>query len=217
MIRIVLTFWVALACVSLASSQELAPSLKLSFGTTKKAVVAAFGKPFGPFAVAPGDDNAVIGAPTGRWDVYHLAVSPDRMYVTIVHFGAGSNGGSDSAKVVDALMLMPAGTTTVSQILRDQPEFAAVCKTIWPCPQNAYPLADRFKRIIHPRSRSSGGGNVEIGLIDFQGGGKGGKTVPSFFQAFHPPAFPSPASAAAFIMRQPASLCSHSSFQTPQG
>lgn len=130
MIRIVLTLCVTLVCGPLVSSQELAPSLKLSIGTPKAAVVAAFGKPFEPFAVTSGDDNAVIGAPIGRWDVYHLTVSPDRMYVTIIHFRAGSNNGSDSAKVVDALMLMPAGRTTVSQILRDQPEFAAVCSAI---------------------------------------------------------------------------------------
>lgn len=130
MIRIVLILCLVLACGSLASSQELAPTLKLSIGTPKTAVVAAFGKPFGPFAVASGDDNAVIGAPIGRWDVYHLTASHDRMYVTIVHFGPDSNGGSEPAKVVDALMLMPAGTTTVSQILRDQPEFAAVCSAI---------------------------------------------------------------------------------------
>ena len=130
MIRTVFTLFVVLASCSFVSSQEFAPSLKLSIGTSRAAIASAFGKPFGPFLVASDDDNAAIGAPIGRWDVYHLTAAPDRMYVTIVHFGIGSNDGSNSAKIVDAIMLMPAGAATVAQVLKDQPEFRAVCSAI---------------------------------------------------------------------------------------
>jgi hypothetical protein len=101
--------------------------LKLNIGTPKAAVAAAFGKRFGLFKVVSDDDNGKIGVPTGLWDVYHLTAPPDRMYVTIVHFGIPPTS-SASVEVVDALMLMPAGTSTVSQILKDQPAFASICK-----------------------------------------------------------------------------------------
>ena len=97
-----------------------APSSKLSIGTPKSSVDAAFGKRFGPFRVETNDDNASIGVPTGVWDVYHLTTPPDRMNVSIVHFGTN--------QLIDSLMLMPAGTTSVAQILADQPAFASVCR-----------------------------------------------------------------------------------------
>jgi len=97
-----------------------APSSKLSIGTPKSSVDAAFGKRFGPFRVEANDDNASIGATTGVWDVYHLTAPHDRMYVTIVHFGTN--------QLIDSLMLMPAGKTSVAQIMADQPAFASVCK-----------------------------------------------------------------------------------------
>lgn len=98
-----------------------APSSKLSIGTPKSTVDAAFGKRFGPFRVEAGDYSASIGVPAGVWDVYHLTAPPDRMYVTIVHFGA--------YQLIDSLMLMPAGKTNVAQIMADQPAFASVCKS----------------------------------------------------------------------------------------
>jgi hypothetical protein len=97
-----------------------APSSKLSIGTPKSSVDAAFGKRFGPFKVEANDENASIGVVAGSWDVYHMTAPPDRMYVTIVHFGTD--------QLVDSLMLMPAGKTSVAQIMADQPAFASVCK-----------------------------------------------------------------------------------------
>lgn len=82
----------------------------------------------GLFKVVPDDDNARIGVPTGLWDVYHLTAPPDRLYVTIVHFGVGSRGSSDPSQVLDSLMLEPADRVTVSQVLKDQPAPASVCK-----------------------------------------------------------------------------------------
>jgi hypothetical protein len=126
--RVVLGLCAVFICISLLSSQEPSPSLKLSIGTPKSAVAAAFGKRFGPFSVAPGDDNALVGVPTGLWDVYHLTALPDRVYVTIVHFGTQSTSSSAQAQFVDSLMLMPADATTVDQVLKDQPAFASVCE-----------------------------------------------------------------------------------------
>jgi len=123
------TVCAVLVSANLLPSQEPAPTLKLSVGTPMSVVAAAFGKPFGPFAVAAGDDNAMVGAPTGRWDVYHLTAPSDRMYVTMVHFGMRPSAESDSAKAVDALMVTPTGTTTVLQLLKDQPAFASACNT----------------------------------------------------------------------------------------
>jgi hypothetical protein len=97
-----------------------APSSKLSLGTPKSSVEAAFGKRIGPFKVEANDVNSSIGVPTGVWDVYHLTAPPNRMYVTMVHFGTN--------QLIDSLMLMPAGKTTVAQIMADQPAFASVCK-----------------------------------------------------------------------------------------
>jgi hypothetical protein len=108
-------------------SQEPAPSAKLSIGTAKSSVDAAFGKPFGLFKVEADDDNATIGMPTGMWIVYHLTTPPDRVYVTIVHYGIRT-ADSGSGRFVDALMLEPAGKPNVAQVLADQPEFASVCK-----------------------------------------------------------------------------------------
>jgi len=123
------TVCAVLVSANLLPSQEPAPTLKLSVGTPMSVVAAAFGKPFGPFALAAGDDNAMVGAPTGRWDVYHLKAPSDRMYVTMVHFGMRPSAESDSAKAVDALMVTPRGTTTVLQLLKDQPAFASACNT----------------------------------------------------------------------------------------
>jgi hypothetical protein len=109
-------------------SQEPAPSTKLRIGTPKSSVYAAFGKPFGVFKVVADDSNGAIGVPIGMWTVYHLTTPPDRMYVTIVHYGTRSISDSSSGGVVDALMLMPAGQEKVAQILADQPEFASICK-----------------------------------------------------------------------------------------
>ena len=111
------------------SSQQPAPSKKLSIGTPEASVDAAFGKRFGLFRVDADDDNATIGVPVGTWDVYHLTAPHGRMYVTMVHFGAHSKADSASGQLVDSLMLEPAGTTGVAQILSDQPAFASVCES----------------------------------------------------------------------------------------
>jgi hypothetical protein len=122
--RVVLCICSVIAFGSLLLSQEPAPSAKLSIGTPKASVDAAFGKRFGPFKVEADDSNANVGVPTGTWDVYHLTAPPDRMYVTVVHYNARTAG-----QQVDSLMLMPAGATTVLQILRDEPAFASVCRS----------------------------------------------------------------------------------------
>jgi hypothetical protein len=97
-----------------------APSATLSIGTPKPAVDGAFGKRFEVFRVEANDDHESIGVPTGAWDVYHLTAPPDRMYVTVVHFGTN--------QLIDSLMLMPAGTVTAAQMLADQPAFASICR-----------------------------------------------------------------------------------------
>lgn len=124
MMRVVVCLCSAIAFGSFLLAQEPAPSAKLSIGTPKASVAAAFGNRFGPFKVEADDDNAKIGVPTGTWDVFHLTAPPDHMYVTVVHYDAGT-----ASQKVDSLMLMPAGTTTVAQILRDQPAFASVCES----------------------------------------------------------------------------------------
>jgi hypothetical protein len=126
--RIVACVCGVLFLASFLPSQEPAPSAKLSIGTTKSAVDAAFGKRFGLFRVDAGDDNALIGMPIGVWDVYHLTAPPDRMYVTIIHFGNHAKSDSASDQFVDSLMLEPADKITLAQILSDQPAFASVCK-----------------------------------------------------------------------------------------
>lgn len=112
---------------AILSSQELAPGCKLCLGTPKSAFLNAFGKPFGPMRVSSGDDNAMIGVPVGLWSVYHLTAQGDRMYVTMIHFGALSRNTPTSQNVIDSVMLMPADKVTVAQILKDQPAFTSVC------------------------------------------------------------------------------------------
>jgi hypothetical protein len=122
--RTVFALCCVLTCGSLLA-QQLSPNAKLELGTPRSVVAAAFGKPFERFPVLPNDENATIGAPTGIWEEYHLIAQPERLYVTMIHFGASGSGNSG---VIDSLML-ETDHVTVSQILQDQPAFASICRT----------------------------------------------------------------------------------------
>jgi hypothetical protein len=102
--------------------------MKLSLGSPQSVVAETYGKPFGKWQLTPSEYSAQVGVPTGLWLVYHLTASGDRMYVTMLHFGPSeSKPQQTTSRSVDSLMLMLNGHWTVSQILSDQPELAALC------------------------------------------------------------------------------------------
>src|SRR5580698_7583334 len=72
-------------------AQDIAPSLKLKFGTSRPTVTTSYGKPFEYWRLTASEYSASVGVPTGLWAVYHLNAAPDRMYVTMVHLGPRSS------------------------------------------------------------------------------------------------------------------------------
>jgi len=114
--------------MSFLHAQIVAPSLQLNFGSKQSAVAATYGKPFEHWKLTTSEYSAQVGVPTGLWDVYHLTTPQDRMYVTMLHFGSGSNREQEKADLLlNSLMLMPNGHWSVTQILDDQPELRSLC------------------------------------------------------------------------------------------
>lgn len=119
---------VLLMPTAIASAQETRPSLKLKLGTTWSSVEATFGKPFQKWNLRAAEDSAQAGAAVGMWQVYHLRAPGDRMYVTMLHFGAaGEPSQTANSSHLDELMLMPNGHWSVLQILKDNPEVSVLC------------------------------------------------------------------------------------------
>jgi hypothetical protein len=100
-------------------AEDVPRRFQIALGQSQSAISSACGKPFERSREDESSYNVSIGMPLGLWSVYHLIPFGDRMYVTIVHF--------DTEDKVDALMLMPNGTWTVTQILKDHPSMAEIC------------------------------------------------------------------------------------------
>lgn len=119
---------VAAAIPPPSTAQISQPTMKLNIGTPQTLVASAYGKPFEKWQLQASEHSAEVGVPTGLWQVYHLTAGDNRMYITMLHFAAKEDE-SDVLPRLDALMLELNGHWSVKQILDDQPEIAALCKT----------------------------------------------------------------------------------------
>jgi len=131
--------------VVFALAQDGPLRFRIALGQSQSSITAACGKPFEKSREDESSYNASIGVPLGLWSVYHLIPFGDRMYVTIVHF--------DTDAKVDALMLMPNGTWTVTQVLKDHPSMAEICSNS--CELVQVPEKDgNISLLLKPKSTS---------------------------------------------------------------
>jgi hypothetical protein len=131
-------FVVLAAQAAFMAAQSAAPVTILRIGSEQSAIASAYGTPYGRLSVSAAENTARVGVPVGQWDVYHLPAQDGKMCSTMVHFSLLSRDVPLSKKeekeearnpewVVDSLMLMPSGRWSVSDVLDQEPGFAAPC------------------------------------------------------------------------------------------